>query len=173
MLMAVIIDVIFVVIFVFSVIRHYSLGLTCSILGAGKLLFSLLVAAILRRPLASLLMIAFDGSALSGRGAEVMSGVIAFITVFLTVFILSGFIIRMLSRIRIPLITRIDKLLGLVLGAVIGILSVSALATVLYSVIEIITFIDAESTALAIYYDSYVFRSVYELRIFEFIRNMI
>lgn len=171
--MAVIIDVVFVALLVFSLIRHYSLGLACSILGAGKLLFSLLAAAMLRRPVATLLTLAFDSAALSERGTEVLSGVVAFILVFLAVFICSGFIIRMLSKIRIPILTKIDKLLGLVLGAVIGILSLSAIATVIYSVIEIITFIDADSTALAIYYDSYVFRSVYELHIFEFIRNLI
>ena len=171
--MAIIIDCVLVALFIFSVIRHYKLGLACSVLSAGKLLFSFLAAGAFARPIASLLMLAFDESELTAQGAKVLSGVLAFILVFLAVFILSGFIIRMLSKIKVPIITKLDKLLGLVLGAVIGILSVSAIATVIYSAIEMITFINNDSAALAIYYDSYVFRSVYELHIFEFIRNLI
>ena len=171
--MAIIIDAALVALFVFSIIRHYRLGLACSVLSAGKLLFSLLAAALLARPVAMLLMHLLCESSLSAQGTQVLSGVLAFILVFLTVFILSGFIIKMISKIKIPILTKLDKLLGLVLGAVIGILSVSAIATVIYSVIEIITFIDKDSTALAVFYESYVFRSVYELHIFEFIRNLI
>lgn len=171
--MPIIIDVVFIALFVLSLVRHYRLGLACSVLSAGKFVFALLAAAVLRTPTASLILMFWDGSSLSAQGESIVSGVLAFILVFVAVFILSGFIIRMLSKIKIPVITRIDKLLGLLLGAIIGILSVSALATVVYSVLEIITFIDPESVALTIYDDSYVFRFVYGLRIFEFIRNLI
>ena len=171
--MAIIVDIVFVALFVLSLFRHYRLGLACSVLSAGKFVFSLLVAAVLRRPVASLIFLALEGSSLSSNVAGIVSGVLAFIMVFVAVFVSAGLIIRMLSKIKIPIITRVDKLLGLLLGLVIGILSVSALATVLYSVLEIVSFIDPDGAALAVYNDSYVFRFVYGLRIFEFIRNLI
>ena len=171
--MAIVVDLIFAAILIFSIIRHYRLGLACSVLSAGKFLFSLLLAAILRRPVATLIASFFENADMSYATVEILAGVLSFVIIFITVFILSGLIIRMLSKIKIPIITKVDKLLGLVLGLVIGILSLSAIATVLYSILEVSVFIDSSSNALDLYYDSYVFRSVYELHIFEFIRSLI
>ncbi|MBP3375624.1 MAG: CvpA family protein [Clostridia bacterium] len=171
--MAIVVDVVFAAILIFSIIRHFRLGLACSVLSAGKFLFSLLLAAILCRPVATLVMLGFEQTEMSYATAEILSGVLSFVLIFVAVFILSGLIIRMLSKIKIPIITRVDKLLGLVLGLVIGILSISALSTVLYSILEVSVFIDSSSSALDVYYDSYLFRSVYELKIFEFIRSLI
>lgn len=171
--MSVFFDILLVGLFLFIVIRYWRLGFVCSILSAGKLLFSLIVAAILCSPVASLLSLAFEESSLSSTVIGVISGILAFILLFVASFIGASFLIRLLSKVKIPLVSNVDKLIGLIVGLVIGILLVSAISTVLYSVLEIITFINPSSTALDIYYDSYVFRFVCDFSIFEFIRNLI
>ena len=171
--MAVIVDVVLIALFLFCAIRHWRLGLACSVLSAGKFIFSLLCASLLARPVAVLIGYAFDAFSQDGFGSGVLAGIVGFAVSFFVVFFLSGLVIRMLSKIKIPIITKIDKLLGLCLGLIIGALSVSLLSTAIYSVAEIVTFIDGTSDAMSIYNDSYVFRFIYDLKLFDFIRNLI
>jgi uncharacterized membrane protein required for colicin V production len=103
----------------------------------------------------------------------ILAGIIGFAVSFFAVFFASGLIIRMLSKIKIPIITKIDKLLGLCLGLIIGALSISLLTTAIYSIAEIVVFLDETSDAMRLYNDSYVFRFIYDLKLFDFIRNLI
>ena len=171
--MAVVVDVILVALFLFCVIRHWRLGLACSVLSAGKFLVSILCASLLARPVAMLLGYFFDALSADSGANDILAGIIGFAVSFFAVFFLSGLIIRMLSKIKIPIITKIDKLLGLVLGLIIGALSVSLIATAVYSVAEIVTLIDGGSEAMSVYNDSYFFKFVYDLKLFDFIRNLI
>lgn len=171
--MAVLIDVVFVALFLFAVIRHFRLGLACSVLSAGKFIFSILCASLLAKPVALLLGYAFDALLTDDGAVGILAGILGFAVSFVAVFLLSGLIIRALSKIKIPIITRVDKLLGLCLGIVIGALSLSVLAVAVYSLAEIVSFIDSGSGAMDIYHDSYVFRFVYDLKLFDFIRNLI
>ena len=115
----------------------------------------------------------FDALSADSGANDILAGIIGFAVSFFAVFFLSGLIIRMLSKIKIPIITKIDKLLGLVLGLIIGALSVSLIATAVYSVAEIVTLIDGGSEAMSVYNDSYFFKFVYDLKLFDFIRNLI
>ncbi len=171
--MAIIVDVILVALFLFSVIRHWRLGLACSVLSAGKFLFSILCASLLARPVAMLLGYAFEAFSADSAAMGILAGIIGFAVSFFAVFFLSGLIIRMLSKIKIPIITKIDKLLGLCLGLIIGALSISLLSVAIYAVAEIVTFFDGGSGAMSVYHDSYVFKFVYDLKLFDFIRNLI
>ena len=171
--MSVIFDIVLLGLFLFITIRYWRLGFVASVLSAGKLLFSLILSAILCKPVAGLVALAFENSSLSSLGVGVVAGILSFVLLFVASFIGASFIIRLISNVKIPLVTKIDKLIGLIIGLVIAILTVAALSTVLYSVLEIVTFISPDSSALDIYYDSYVFRFVYDIGIFEFIRNLI
>lgn len=169
--MAILFDILLLGLFLFITIRHWRLGFVCSVLSAGKLLFSLIVSALLCKPVAILISDAADGTSVLSGG--VASGIIAFVLLFAVSFVCASLIIRLISNVKIPLVTNVDKLIGLAVGLVLGTLTVAALATVTYSVLEIITLVSPESTALDVYYDSYVFRFVYDIGIFEFIRNLI
>ena len=171
--MAIIVDVILVALFLFSAIRHWRLGLACSVLSAGKFLFSILCASLLARPVAMLLGYAFEALLTDSGAVGVLAGILGFAVSFFAVFFLSGLIIRMLSKIKIPIITKIDKLLGLCLGLIIGALSISLLSTAIYAVAEIVTFFEGGDGAMSVYYDSYVFKFVYDLKLFDFLRNLI
>ena len=171
--MAIVIDIVFVALLLFCMIRHFRLGLACSVLSAGKFLFSILCASLLAKPVAVLLGYAFDALLTDDGAVGVLAGILGFTVSFVAVFLLSGLIIRAISKIKIPIITKVDKLLGLCLGIILGALSLSVLAVAVYSVAEIITFIDGTGEAMRVYDDSYVFKFVYDLKLFDFIRNLI
>ena len=171
--MSVFLDILLVAILVFCIIRHFKLGLACSVLTFGKFILALVLASIFRKPVAELVLKAFSDSKLPAGIVNMFSGIIAFALIFAVVIIASTIIIYMISKIEIPVITGFDKFLGLALGVILGVVSVSIISTVVYSVLELITSIDASSECMNVYNDSYVFKFVYDLKIFEFIRKLI
>ncbi len=161
--MAVFIDVLLVVILLLTVIKHARLGLACSVLSAFRFFASLILAAILYSPIASLMY---------GIGVPLaLSGIMAFLAVFIAAMILSRLLIKALSKIKIPVVTKVDKFLGLVLGVILGFVFTSLLSTSIYTVLELLS-VTPESNAMSAYYDSCVFKFIYELELFEFIRNL-
>ena len=161
--MAIFIDVLLCALFLLTVIKHTRLGLACSILSAFRLLFCLIIAGLLYSPVASLLFGAGVSAALAGT--------VAFLLVFLATMILSRLIIRLLSKVKIPVITKVDKFLGFFLGLVLGFVVTSLVSTSLYTFLELLS-MSPGSEAMSAYTDSYVFKFIYELKIFDFIRNL-
>ena len=162
--MAIFIDVLLVAIFLLTLIRHTRLGLACSILSACRFFASLILAALLYYPVASLL---------HGAGApEALSGILGFIAVFAAMMILSKLLIKLLNKIKIPVVTRVDRFLGFLLGLLLGFIFMSLVSTSIYTLLELLS-VSAEGQAMTAYYDSYVFKFVYELEMFEFIRNLL
>ena len=138
------VDLVLVAIIAFFAFKYYKVGLFCSILGMGTFLISIAVAYFLKS------IIAF-----------------ALTYVGLTVVLL------ILRHIKLPLVTRVDKYLGLALGLVFGLLVSSLLATVLYSLAEISSNAGFNDGLIDVYNGSYVFKFVYNLRIFDFIKKLI
>jgi CheY-like chemotaxis protein len=66
-----------------------------------------------------------------------------------------------------------DKVLGLALGIVLGLLSASLISTALYSVIELVAAVNSNSDIMNLFNDSYVFKFMYNLKMFDFIRSLI
>lgn len=171
--MSLFLDILIVAILVFSIVRHYKLGFACSLLTFGKFILALILASIFRKPVAELVLQAFADSELPGGIVNMLSGIIAFVLIFVAVIAVSTIIIHMISKINIPLITGFDKFLGLALGIVLGLASVSIISTVAFSILELITSLDAGSQCMNVYSDSYVFKFIYDLKFFEFIRKLI
>ena len=162
--MSIFFDVLLVALLLLTVIKHSRLGLACSILNAGRILLSLIVAALFSYPFAAIMY---------GIGVpSALSGIVAFLVVFFAVLFISKLLVRLLSKIKIPLVTKVDKFLGFILGLLLGVLYVSLLSTSIYTVLEIIDSASADADIMCVYNDSYVFRFIYELKIFEFIRNL-
>ena len=103
----------------------------------------------------------------------IICAIIAYALVFVVAFLILSIVVLCLKKIKIPLLTGVDKLLGLVLGLVLGILSCSMIATLIYSGIQFLAAMNDNAEIMGLYYDSYVFRYIYELKIFEFIRTLI
>ena len=88
-------------------------------------------------------------------------------------YIVLSIVIKGFSKIKIPIITKIDKLLGITLGLALGVLGVAFISTATYSILEFISAIKNSEEIMKIYSDSHVFKFIYDLRIFEFIRKLI
>ena len=105
--------------------------------------------------------------------SRTISAILAYVVIFVVAYIALSIVVKGFSKIRIPLITKIDKLLGVTLGLVLGILCVAFISTALYSILEFISAIKGSEEIMKIYSDSHVFKFIYDLRIFEFIRKLI
>ncbi len=162
--MSIIVDLILGTILVWTIIKHWRLGLACSILNTGRFFLSVIVAVLLCYPVASIMY------SLGVSGA--LSGIISFVFLFVVTLLLSGLLVKLLSKIKIPIITKVDKFLGLLLGIVLGMIFISITATIIYTVIEVMSSVGNNGEVMMVYNDSYVFKFVYNLKIFEFIRNL-
>lgn len=110
---------------------------------------------------------------ISGPIANMISAIIAYVLIFVVVFVVLTIVFKGLEKIKIPVLTGVDKILGLVFGLALGVFSASLLATAVYSVLEFISAVNESETVMNIYNDSYVFKFIYNLKIFEFVRNLL
>ena len=102
-----------------------------------------------------------------------VSAIVAYISVFLLAYIGTTVAVFLIKQIKIPIITSIDKYLGLGLGIIFGLLVSSLIATVIYSFAELSAAVSDNGTMMNVYNDSLIFKFIYDLRIFEFIRKLI
>ncbi|MBE6684531.1 MAG: hypothetical protein E7592_02625 [Ruminococcaceae bacterium] len=110
---------------------------------------------------------------ISGPISRTLSAIIAYVVIFVVAYIVLSIVIKGFSKIKIPIITKIDKLLGITLGLVLGVFGVAFISTAIYSILEFISAIKNSEEIMKIYSDSHVFKFIYDLRIFEFIRKLI
>lgn len=102
-----------------------------------------------------------------------ISAVIGYVVVFVVAYIVLTVVVAGLKKIKIPILTGIDKALGLVLGLALGLFNASLIATAVYFALEYFAAMNSDSTIMNVYSNSYIFRFIYDLKIFEFIRNLI
>ena len=171
--MHLVVDAVLIAIIVLFAVKHYRVGLFCSVLNAGRFIAATALAALFRAPIATLIMgLIFEGKE-SMPVANMLSGMIAFVLIFVSVVVISGLIIRAISNIKIPVITDFDKWLGLSLGVVLGVITVSVISTALYSILEFMSGVKNSPELMEIYSHSFVFKFIYGAGVFEFIRNLI
>lgn len=104
---------------------------------------------------------------------ETVSAILGYVLVFLVVFIALSIVCGLLKFIHIPVLSTIDKWLGLALGVVIGLFSVSLLSTVVYTALEVAAALTGDVGIMDFYNNSFVFKFIYNLRFFEFVRNLL
>ena len=171
--MSVVFDLALIAVIVLCAVRHYKLGLFCSVLNVGKFIGAIILAGLLRIPLASLALRLIYGDDTAGDKQTAFAGMIAYVVIFAAVIAVSGFIVKKISQIEIPIITRFDKLLGLALGVIIGAAFASLLSTAALTVVELVAKIANDPEILNVYNDSFVFKFFSDVSLFEFIRNKI
>lgn len=152
------IDTFFIVIALFFPAIYYKKGLLGSVLGFGRIVLSTVAA------------IAF-GRFLAQNGSEnVFGGAIA---LFLLTYVALTVIIFCLKHVNIPFVTRFDRILGLLLGAGIGLICLCLMSSALYTVLELISSARNDGEIMDVYNNSLVFKFIYDLGILEYIRNLI
>ena len=171
--MSVIVDLTIIAVITLCAVRHYKLGLFCSVLNVGKFIAAIILAGILRIPLSALALRLIYGEGDAGAIPTALVGMISYVVIFAAVIAVSGFIIKKVSKIEIPIITRFDKLLGLALGLVIGAALASLLSTALFTVIEFVSDSTNNADIMNVYDDSFLFKFFGDVSLFEFVRDKI
>jgi len=105
--------------------------------------------------------------------ANAISSIIAFVALFLVVFIVLTVIFLILKKVEIPFLTSIDRVLGLIFGFVSGFFIAACLSTAVYAFLEYYAVMNENPAAMDLFNNSYVFKFIYNLRIFDFIRQLI
>ena len=171
--MSIVIDLALVALIALCAVRHYKLGLFCSVLNVGKFIAAAVLAGILRIPFSALALRLIYGDREVSGVANALAGMIAYVVIFAAVIVVSGFVINKVAKIEIPIITRFDKLLGLALGLVIGAALASLASTAIYTVMEFVANSIDKVEILNVYNDSLVFRFFGDVSLFEFVRDKI
>ena len=156
--MQVAVDVFFMMILILFPIIYYKKGLFGSILGFGRFALSLTASIVVGR----ILKAADSENAFSGALAA-----------FLLAYVALTALIFAMKHIDFPLLTKFDKLLGLILGLGIGLLCVCLMSTVLHWILDIISRAKNDVYIMDVYNSSRVFKLIYDLRMLEYIRNLI
>ena len=152
--MSVIIDIILVAILALQIFFGWRRGLTGVVLGFARIILSFVLALILG-----------DGGFLSR--------VLAYICVFILTFVCATIVMYLLKSIKIPVISTLDKLLGILIGFALGMITVSMIAVMLNSLLSALTWLTSDNSYIAVYDNSYVFKFVNEFNIFGFIKDIL
>ena len=165
--------------------RHFHYGLMHTVFSVAKFLVSLVLAVIfggyvglslkdgyIGRELAESVY-AKLGDLISATVVDTVCSVIGYVVVFLLSYLVLSIAVSGLQKIKIPILSGVDKTFGLLLGIVLGIFNASLVATAIYCALEYYAAINSDPTVMCIYTDSCVFRFIYNLKFFDFIRNLI
>ena len=165
--------------------RHFHYGLMHTVFSVAKFLVSLVLAVIFGGYAGNLLKDGYIGRELaesvhaklgeliSATVVDTVCSVIGYVVVFLLSYLVLSIAVSGLQKIKIPILSGVDKTFGLLLGIVLGIFNASLVATAIYCALEYYAAINSDPTVMCIYTDSCVFRFIYNLNFFDFIRNLI
>ena len=165
--MSIFIDLLLAFVICFALIKHLKLGLFCSILNLGKFIVSLIIAWLLGGYAGGLVAKLFPSV-----GGGKLFVILCYAFVFVVSYIIFTLIIRALSKVKLPIVTTIDKILGTLLGLLLGLLTASLISVIIYAILEICVFFSDNYEVMLVYSDSYVFKFIYDLKIFDFIANL-
>ena len=166
--MSIFVDLLLLVVICFCLIKHLRLGLVCSILSLLKFVIAFVFALFLGGYVGRLIS-SFFPSVVGGK----LTVILCYVLTFVAAYVLFSIIIKGLSKLDIPVLTKVDKFLGALLGLVFGLLSSSMISVILYMILEVYSAISGDQAAMLIYNDSYIFKFLYDLEIFGIIGNII
>lgn len=165
--------------------RHFKFGLMHTVFSIAKFLVSLVLAVIFGGYVGVLLkdgcigravaesIYAKLGDLISAAVFNTVCSVLGYVIVFVASYLVLSITVSGLQKIKIPILSGVDKTFGLLLGIVLGLFNASLIATAVYCALEYYAAINSDPVVMSIYTDSCVFRFVYNLNFFDFVRNMI
>ncbi len=171
--MNMLVDAIFVVIFLYFAIKFYKIGIFGTVLGIGRLLLSFVASFLLGEYISRYVVLKIMNEWAGEPIASILSIVISYALVFMAAFAISSIVIVSVKRLETPLVCRIDRSLGLIFGLALGLCVTSLISTALYSALEVISSVSRSSGALNVYNDSSVFKFVFNLDFLNFVRDLI
>ncbi len=160
--MGIIVDICLAALLAWKLFTGYRRGLSGILLGIARIVVSFAVAIIFGPAIGNLI----DES-------SVLSRVLSYIGVFIVAYIACTLIMTLLKQIKIPLVTQVDKLLGMAVGGVFGLISIAVIVAILYSLLYAISKVSSGSDVMQIYESSYIFKFINEFNIFGFIKDIL
>ena len=156
--MNVIFDLALLVIFGLFAFWGYRKGLIRMVLSLGRLILAVLITVMLGSSFSSWLHRMFMTSY-----PALLASIIGHVLLFLLAFALLTFAIYFLGKLaELPLIRTGDKLLGLAVGCISGLITMALVSSVLYAVVYI-------TGNMSAYDDSVIFRTVQKMNVFRLI----
>ncbi len=142
--MSFLIDFVILAIIVLSVIVYAKRGLVGVIIDTAGFILSALIAwyfsPLLGGYISGIIKSGVpegDGIVASALNPDVLSRILAFAIVFIVCTIVVRFIVKLTKNIKIPIVSGIDKLLGGVLGLILGLAWAQIASILVFAIIEI------------------------------------
>ena len=165
-------DILLVAVIAIFSIKHYKQGFAKTVLKFAKFFVSVILAILLGKLAAELIRASQILDGLPAPIGSALSGIIGYVLAFAISFAVLTLVIDLLCSVKIPVLHKLNELMGLALGLVIGIFCASILSTVVYTCLEVVSAIKGDALIMNVYNDSLIFKFIYDLRIFEFIREL-
>lgn len=171
--MNMLIDALLVVIFLYLTVKFYKIGIIGAFFGAARLCLSLTASYLLGGSISSLILSSGYKTREYSALESALSLIAAYILVFAIVFLLMTVLERATRRAEPRFIYKIDRFFGALLGITLGLCAVSLISSILYSGIEMAYAVSHLDGVMSVYNDSIIFKTVFELSIFDYVRNLI
>lgn len=164
--MSIIIDIILLSLIALFVLKYYRAGLALSIIGFVRFFIAIIIAVLVGNLFSSLIN---NITGYDGKGLIILGYLIAFFAAYIFISLL----MKLISKIKIPIISFADRVLGGMLGLVMGVSVTSAVSVLLYAVMDFATKFNTENNFIDIYNNSVIFKFFCDFSIFEFIIDLI
>ena len=145
-----VIDLLIIVTVILISVRFYRTGILRTVIGVGKFIIAALLAAHLGETVA-----------LSAQ----VSVFVAYAAIFLVSLVLFSLIPFVFDRIKVPIFSRVDRAIGLILGIFTGVFVASLISSAIYSSLELVSSFGIAEDAMRAYGDSTVFKFMHRLDI--------
>ena len=171
--MNMLIDTGLIVILIYFAVRFYKCGILGTLLGVCRFFFSLVSVVFLSgyvsKHLISVVLSRFD----LGWGENILSLIISGALVFGVTLLISTVVVRAVRKAEGQIVLRIDRFFGALFGIAVGLCVSSLICTALHSVIEVAYSVSGNEEILSVYNDSFVFKLIFDLSVFDHVKNLI
>jgi hypothetical protein len=172
--MNMLIDIILVIAFAYFVYKYSKSGLLVAVLGIGKPFASLMFALLLGKPMSDLAFSLLSGNVnVPILPLRIISSLFSYSTIFVVSFAVISIAINIISDIKIPVISQIDRSLGALFGLFVWISFASMIASCAFSALAAFHGLIGNAEIMNIYNDSIIFKTVYNLNFFGFVKKLI
>ena len=171
--MNMLIDAALAVILIGFTVFFYRKGILGAFLGSFRLIFSVSAAFLLGKTVSEIFVYNIISDLIGGGVGSLISIVISSALVFSVAFLLSTAVIISVRRLEGKTVNRIDGFLGAVFGLTLGLCLTSLIASFLYSGISLAYTISENPEIMKPYENSSLFKFLFELSVFDYVRNLI
>ena len=171
--MNMLIDAFLVVIFLFLTVKFYKIGILGTFFGVCRIGLSVAASYLLGEYASRFIISSVSNNREYHAVESALALVFSYILVFAIVFLVLTVVISATRRSEPRFIYKIDRFMGAFLGIMLGLCATSLVSGLLYSGLEIVYSISNLEGVMSIYNDSLVFKTVFELSIFDYVRNLI